>query len=220
MAKFFQDKFQVAKILGEGKSLSMTAMLEEMTADGERNTGERSGEMSNYGCYCSPHDAFAQPEKWLGTGKPVDEIDTLCRGLYWGLKCLNWEYDGKCSSNTPYKWTVDDKGKIQCLDKKDTCPGDLCRMDLDFVENFNSLSVNWNPKFYIENGFNRWKQCGKSQTPGKDKYGSNGGDSVYQNSGNSGHGQCCGKSINSVIYKPERMECCPDGRVKQIGTCY
>ena len=93
-------------------------------------------------------------------------------------------------------------------------------MDLDFVENFNTLSVNWNPKFYIENGFNRWKQCGKSQTPGKDKYGSNGGDSMYQNSGNSGHGQCCGKSINSVIYKPERMECCPDGRVKQIGTCY
>ena len=36
----------------------MTAMLEEMAAEGERNTGERSGEMSNYGCYCSPHDAF------------------------------------------------------------------------------------------------------------------------------------------------------------------
>ena len=38
--------------------MSMTAMLEEMTTEGERNTGERSGEMSNYGCYCSPHDAF------------------------------------------------------------------------------------------------------------------------------------------------------------------
>ena len=38
--------------------MSMTAMLEEMAAEGERNTGERSGEMSNYGCYCSPHDAF------------------------------------------------------------------------------------------------------------------------------------------------------------------
>ena len=38
--------------------MSMTAMLEEMAAGGERNTGERSGEMSNYGCYCSPHDAF------------------------------------------------------------------------------------------------------------------------------------------------------------------
>lgn len=55
---FFQDKFEVAKILGVGKSLSMTAMLEEMAGEGERNTGERSGEMSNYGCYCSPHDAF------------------------------------------------------------------------------------------------------------------------------------------------------------------
>lgn len=140
---------EVAKVLGQGKMLTISAMLDEITPDAER--GERSGEMSNYGCYCSPHDAYvtgsdknivyfnnkfcgckldfhssiiafnsknnpykAQPEAWVGSGKPVDEIDTLCRGLFWGLKCLNWEYDGKCSSNTPYKWSSDDYGNLKC----------------------------------------------------------------------------------------------------------
>ena len=48
---------------------------------------ERGGKsrMSHYGCYCSPHDIAKYPEDWVGSGRPVDQLDAVCRGLFWGL---------------------------------------------------------------------------------------------------------------------------------------
>ena len=68
---------------------------------------------------------------WVGKGEPVDRIDYLCRQLWWGYKCLSRDFTG-CSSEIAYNWFLVDQ-ELQCIDKKGTCAGDLCRLELQFA---------------------------------------------------------------------------------------
>ena len=36
----------------------------------------------NYGCYCTPTMESMKSDFWVGTGEPVDQIDTICMQLF------------------------------------------------------------------------------------------------------------------------------------------
>ena len=102
------------------------------------------------------------------------------------------------------------------VNKKGTCAGELCRMDLEFAAKFAELKYTWNEKYSLRHGFNRQKRCGKSGN------GASSGGYGGSNSGNSGantQAKCCGVGIYSIIYKEERADCCDDGTVRPIGEC-
>ena len=67
----------------------------------------------DYGCYCTPTEAHRSDGNWFGTGEPVDEIDKLCRGLFFGYQCLKKDHK-ECDSTRAYEWTLEDSGAPKC----------------------------------------------------------------------------------------------------------
>ena len=198
----------------------------------ERGYSSPQDKFNRYGCYCSPHSIHSGDDTWVGKGDPVDEIDTECRHLFLAYKCLEKDHGSKCNSSKAYAWEVDNNGDIKCceykicfyliqfhilnffsVDKKGSCKGDLCRLDLDFTKALSSLNKFWEPAFHMDNGFDRKSYCSPSG-------GGNGG-SGYQKPNNKDPVQteCCGKSLRRHMFNPARLQCCKDGSTKAIGSC-
>ena len=60
-----------------------------------------------------PSKAHRNDGNWFGTGEPVDEIDSLCRGLYFGYQCLKKDHQN-CESTRSYDWSIDKNGRPKC----------------------------------------------------------------------------------------------------------
>lgn len=201
------------KTLAVAANLNLEIILSAFIPEGSLERGESSGPANKftlYGCYCSPHHDQMKDGLWLGKGTPVDDIDNACKNLWSGYKCLRNDYGDTCDNSRIYNWQLKD-GKPACVDKKSTCLGDLCRLDLEFVEYLNGVSHLWNPDYHLDYGFDRFKVCGgdsnnnSSQKP--EKY--NGMK----------EGKCCGKGLKRHTYNPEKLECCKNGSTKPFGSC-
>ena len=163
---------------------------------------------SEYGCFCTAHQERIADGHWVGKGEPVDKIDYLCRQLWWGYKCLSRDFTA-CSAEIAYDWSVGKDGKPTCTNDKDTCQGDLCRLDLQFVRELKKNKNSWTKDFHLKNGFDRAGTCAPKKSSQKKP--SQGKTTVTS--------ECCGIGISRSIYKPDRQECCKDGSVRPMGSC-
>ena len=84
---------------------------DDLDARGSSVRGEER--YRNYGCYCTPTMESMKSNAWVGTGEPVDEIDTICMQLFKSYQCLKRDFDG-CTPDTEYEWVTDTKGRATC----------------------------------------------------------------------------------------------------------
>ena len=109
------------------------------------------------------------------------------------------------------------KGEPVCVDPVGTCPGDVCRLDLNFTRNLVRLEPNWNEEYHPVTGFNRKKQCStitkKSSEDGKSPSNADNGEKGLKIE------FCCGEELSRHPFRPDRLECCEDGTTKPFGTC-
>ena len=83
-------------------------------APGSDNRVRGDERFINYGCYCTPSESHFNSEHWYGTGEPVDEIDSVCRNLFFGYQCLKNDHGQMCDSARSYEWKVGDNGQPTC----------------------------------------------------------------------------------------------------------
>ena len=120
------DQSQLSDLQATGKQLQLKVMFQLKSSskapirrnliqlkNGEAtNSVPQSERYINYGCYCTP--TSTKDENWVGTGEPVDDIDRLCRDLFYGYNCLKNDHTAKCSSKSTYDWDVDSSGLPKC----------------------------------------------------------------------------------------------------------
>lgn len=208
----------IRTILAKGNVMNLHAMISFLIGP-EANEVERGSTPQNkyasYGCYCSPHQEQMSDGNWVGKGEPVDEIDATCKQLWYGYKCLTKDYGDECDSSKSYNWEITDQGELKCLEKKGTCKGDLCRLDLEFTTKIQSLADTWLSDFHLDYGFDRETDC-KGTTNSYDNSSKNPSPRPPKPTVET---ECCGKGLKRHIFNPERLQCCKDGTTKSIGSC-
>lgn len=111
-----------------------------------------------------------------------------------------------------YDWSADSDGTLTCLNAKDTCQGDLCRLDIQFSGELFKIKNSWQKTLHLKNGFDRMATCAPKTSPKTTNTRSTGGHTTVAS-------ECCGNGIQRSIYKPDRQECCKDGSVRRMGAC-
>jgi hypothetical protein len=182
--------------------------------------------INQYGCWC-----YFQDGHGAGHGKPVDEIDTLCKRLHDGYTCIMMDSLDLGSECTP--WDIDynsavGTGMIQDMDiatiraecdvqnPENGCPNWTCKVEGYFIQQLvlyftHGGLIDHNNRH--ENGFNPRVDCPtstgiKSEKACCDEYPLRFPFKTYN-----GSRDCCySKTFNTNLY-----QCCPDGRVKM--TC-
>lgn len=184
----------------------------------------------DYGCYCV-HLDFSKSE-WIGKGKPVDEIDKLCLDLSNCYKCAKYDQGKHCDGQNNYDWYTKVNGKIKCgtwdieirlkisnklktsivgdTDHNDSCQSQVCDCDLQFANGLRMITATYSRSFHKEGGFDRKTNCqpahGGEKHPGQARP-------------NAEPTECCGVGIQRSPFKPNKSECCADGRIESIGEC-
>ena len=79
-----------------------------------------------------------------GHGRPVDELDTVCKAYKDCVKCVQMEYGDQCIGEfKKYRYGMNaSRGEVTCRDKPATCERALCECDAQFgrqVRNLNFL---------------------------------------------------------------------------------
>ena len=191
-----------------------------MRKKGKDDVIDSNAKWSNYGCYCLPSQAYTGDVNWVGRGTPVDEIDHLCQKLHHCYQCTARTY-AECPASSPYAWLPGRLDTSSCADEDYSCKGALCRCDVDFSVELAELSNKWNKKYSQQFGFDRVAECGADHDHAarsfKGPLQRMGGGSL--NVGSLNDPKCCGRGLNSIIYHPNRLECCKDGSTKAIGAC-
>ena len=85
-----------------------------------------------YGCNCLI--LGDRPMSDPGHGKPVDELDTVCKAYEDCVKCVQMEYGDQCIGEfKKYRYGLNaNKGEVQCRDRAGTCERALCECDAQF----------------------------------------------------------------------------------------
>ena len=85
-----------------------------------------------YGCNCLI--LGDRPMSDPGHGKPVDELDTVCKAYKDCVKCVQMEYGDQCIGEfKKYRYGLNaNKGEVQCRDRAGTCERALCECDAQF----------------------------------------------------------------------------------------
>ena len=91
--------------------------------------------------------------------------------------------------------------KTPLANPQDSCRGELCRCEKDFVSEISKIKKTWTKKYHVDHGFDRKKECLKRGVQEKQEK------------------QCCGKRLDYRLFNPNRQECCSDDTVATIGTC-
>lgn len=216
-ARRFLSTAQVKAVLADGKTLQLQSFI-RLTEGGVTDTIQQRGKVSdderyiNYGCYCGGG----------GVGEPVDEIDSLCRNLFFGYQCLKKDHD-ECDSTRSYEWRVDETGQPKCVSDVGTCEGDVCRLDIGFSNQLYKLKKSWKAPYHANNGFNRLESCKSTDTR---THSSGSISDKTEQSENEGNGavtvsktSCCGVGLDRHMFRIDHLECCMDGSTKQIGMC-
>ena len=107
-----------------------------------------------YGCNCqlTGDKPMSQP----GLGKPVDELDSVCKTYKDCLKCARRQFgDGCLAEFVRYDFSTG-RGQLQCEDRLGTCHRAICACDRQFAEaheqtaqvfslDFHMLLGGWDP---------------------------------------------------------------------------
>ena len=141
-----------------------------------------------YGCNCLI--LGDRPMSDPGHGRPVDELDVVCKAYKDCLKCARWAYGDMCIGEfVQYKYGIKG-GQVKCRNKDNSCDRALCECDRQFaIAHASARQVYTNDyhAFWSELGWDPEGQCQK------------GGN------GKGGNPQCCGGGttayVSSYIYK-------------------
>lgn len=209
----YQSAIQAAKI--NDPSMDRTITQDDMDL------------INEYGCWC-----YFQNGHGSGRGKPVDEIDTLCKRLHDGYTCAIMDAQDQGSECTPWEIEYNSavgSGMIQDMDistiraecdvqNPDTaaCGNWVCKIEGYFVQQLvlyftHGGLINHGNRH--ANGFNVNLDCPvstgiKSEKACCDEYPLRFPFKTYN-----GARDCCySHTFNTNLY-----QCCPDGRVKM--TC-
>lgn len=92
-----------------------------------------------YGCNCLI--LGDRPMSDPGHGKPVDELDTVCKAYKDCVKCVQMEYGDQCIGEfKKYRYGLNvNKGEVQCRDRAGTCERALCECDAQFGRQVNQF---------------------------------------------------------------------------------
>jgi len=215
------NKKDLKAFVAEGRQLNFKSLLAEVLGDTMGDDEQGVNKFSDYGCYCLPLDNGS--DKFEGKGRPVDEIDELCMSLWNCHRCAKVDQGRHCDGQNNYDWYAKVTGKIKCggKDYNDTCQGQICQCDMEFANRLRMLGKNlsqkYSPEYHKEGGFSRNKRCvgpnDKRSTTGN----KTGKDPIEKARPVSA--ECCGTGISRSPFKPERFECCADGRIAIIGEC-
>merc|ERR1712113_509984 len=170
---------------------------------GNYNTAFDERKYWTYGCNCLI--LGDRPMSDPGHGKPVDELDTVCKAYKDCLKCARWAYGDMCIGEfVQYKYGIKG-GQVKCRNKENSCDRALCECDRQFAIVHNAAKqvyTNDYHSFWSELGWDPEGQCQK------------GGN------GKGGNPQCCGGGTTAyTLYNADKKDCCNDGSVAPAGTC-
>merc|ERR1712080_65756 len=85
-----------------------------------------------YGCNCLI--LGDRPMSDPGKGRPVDELDSVCKVYKDCQKCVQMKFGENCIGEmVKYKWGIKSHD-VFCKDKADTCERALCECDLQFAQ--------------------------------------------------------------------------------------
>ena len=92
---------------------------------------------------------------------------------------------------------------------------------MEFGEELAKIAHLWKKKNHMKFGFDRTKKCQDPPSGGGGGNGGNGGTGGGNGNGNSGGKgkKCCNRRLKYTLYNPEKLQCCTDGNLQQIGTC-
>lgn len=181
------------------------------------------GLLDRYGCWC-----LFEGDHGSGRGKPIDEIDTMCKTLHDGYTCIMsdaanrnencvpWEipYNSAFGSGIPTGLTM--AGLIEECDRQntpDSCEAWTCKVEGWFVQSWFDYSVNGgeiNLDFRHENGFNPRQDCPISSGIQSEKACCSYYPVRFPFKTYNGNRDCC----YTKTFNTEMFSCCDDGRVR------
>ena len=224
-------------------NIKFQLILQLNTANPTRNARKNFSYMvSNYGCHCFPNFKSTIG----GKGKPVDQLDEVCRSLFRCYRCIDIESDeyGSCDTNQGgYKYGLleNDDGNgnvnrdINCdtmFNKSPMCKTHQCQCDRQFADSLAALfedGSNWayNPDYWLNPKY--VKRAEANGDPVFDKNASCdavasppadrccGADYPFKIPYDSQNRECCESANKSYDFFAQ--ECCDDGTVAPIGKC-
>ena len=115
-----------------------------------------------YGCHCFALDD--RPMSGMGKGKPVDELDSLCKRYKDCQKCARRRYGEDCvGETTKYNWErVTSNEQIKCSDRRDSCQRATCECDRLFALDVDRVKDAFNRDnhiFWSRTGFEPEERC-------------------------------------------------------------
>lgn len=204
----------------------LSELLTGKTRNGEDPIKLANSLIKDYGCYCYPDGQKTVGSKFNYHGPALDEVDELCRNLFFKQKCFpidsaNDVYGGNnCETDNRFRWYIDDNTNMPvCGDKVDVnyynrkpCKMNNCELEREFVIKIAEL---------YENGYDTNSAFKRMD------------DATYQSicpssngtpSGKSRDLQCCGTGTSRRTYDSVIKQCCQDQSgtetmVKIIGNC-
>jgi len=157
-----------------------------------------------YGCNCLI--LGDRPMSDPGHGRPVDELDTVCKAYKDCVKCVQMEYGDQCIGEfKKYRYGMNaSRGEVTCRDKPGTCERALCECDAQFGRQMPAHRHVFNEDYHLF-----WSTTGWSPEENCLR----GGNGPYEP-------QCCGADDGPLkIFNAKTKECCADGSVVAQGQC-
>jgi len=154
-----------------------------------------------YGCNCLM--LGDRPMSEQGKGRPVDELDAVCKRYKDCLKCASNKFGETCLPEF-VRYKVNNNQAPKCKDAPGTCGRALCECDNLFAEEHVGAIHVYNEdyhRFYTTTGFDANTDCPKGPPGVVDP-------------------QCCGSDDGAYfVYNAVNKDCCADGTVKPQGQC-
>lgn len=158
-----------------------------------------------YGCNCLI--LGDRPMSDPGLGRPVDELDTVCKAYKDCQRCVAMKYGDQCIGEmVKYRWkkTGADKKNVVCTDEPNTCKRSLCECDLKFGQDMPAHRHVFSDDYHLfwsTTGWNAEENCLR------------GGQGPYEP-------ECCGAPDGPMrLFNGATKDCCADHSIKPEGTC-
>lgn len=160
-----------------------------------------------YGCHCLMLSDRAMSTR--GVGKPVDELDSLCKLYKECVHCAKMEYGPECIPEAvKYRWDVNSDGKVVSKgNQPGTCKRALFECDNMYATKLAASSAmeNWNKDYH---GY--WSTTGFDHKSCPRGYGES-------------QPECCGGYDSPFfLYNTlnKNKQCCADGTVQKTCPAY
>jgi len=181
------------------------------------------GLLNRYGCWC-----YFEEEHGTGRGRPVDEIDQICKTLHDGytciemdaadrnIECIPWEvpYNSAFGSGIPSGLTM--SGIVEECDRQntpDSCESWTCKVEGWFAQSYFTYAAHGgliNPAHMHSNGFDPKQDCPIQTGIKSERQCCNDYPVRFPYKTYGGSRSCCyGHTYNTGLYS-----CCDDGHVR------